>query len=130
MIAYLLASGAVWTAVSAIAGFSHFTLMAKIHKNLDGGLDEQTGKRRLPLYFIGHLAFALIFAYVLRLVWPAEVPLTGGLLFGALAGMLIYIPAGLAQFAMFHYPAIMVLGGALIGIFQTTVAGLIGGLIL
>jgi hypothetical protein len=104
--------------------------MAKIHKTLAGRLDEQNRKNRLPLHFIGHLAFALIFAYLLRLIWPAEVPLTSGVVFGALAGMLIYIPSGLTQFAMLHYSAAMVIGSALIGILQTAVAGLVGGLIL
>lgn len=130
MAEYLLASGAIWLSIIAIAGASHFTIMAKTHKTVPGRLDEQSGKRRLPLHFIGHFAFALIFAYLLRMVWPAEVPLSGGALFGALVGMAIYIPLLLTQFAMFHYPATMVIGGALFGISQTVVAGLVGGLIL
>ena len=127
---YLFASGAMGLSIAIIAGLSHFTIMANLHKAVAGRLDAQSGKWRLPLFFIGHLAFALIFAYLLRLVWPAEVPLAGGALFGALVGMAIYIPLLFSQFAMFHYPAALVIGGALIGIFQTAVAGLIGGLIL
>jgi hypothetical protein len=130
MAEYLLATGAIWIASAAIAGISQNTVMTKIHKTVAGRLDEQSGKRRLPLHFIGNLAFALLFAYLLRMVWPAEVPLTGGTLFGALLGMAVYIPLLLTQFAMFHYPAAMVIGGALIGILQTAAAGLVGGLIL
>jgi len=47
-----------------------------------------------------------------------------------MTGLVIYLPNMLAQFATFPYPTVMVMGGALIGVLQTTVAGLIGGLIL
>jgi hypothetical protein len=76
------------------------------------------------------LAFALVFAYLLRLAWPADVPLLNGAMFGLMAGLAIYLPQMLNQFATFPYPAAMVIGGALIGILQTTAAGLIGGLLL
>jgi len=127
---YLLASGAIWVAVSVIASLGHLAVLGKIYKNMSGLLDEQTSKRRMPLYYIGHLAFALIFAYLLRLAWPAEVPLTGSAQFGFIAGLAIYTPQMLNQFAAFPYPAAMMIGGAIIGILQTTAAGFIGGLIL
>ncbi|MGH7452353.1 MAG: hypothetical protein ACRENG_13485 [bacterium] len=127
---YLLATGAIWLARSVISSIGHIVVLGSVYKSMSGLLDEQTGKRRLPLYYIGSLAFALIFAYLLRMAWPADVPLTNGVLFGLLAGLAIYIPSLLNQFATFPYPAKMVVGGAIIGILQTTVAGLIGGLIL
>jgi hypothetical protein len=127
---YLLASGAIWMAVSIIASLGHIVALGKTYRNMSGLLDEQTGKRRLPLYYIGSLAFALVFAYLLRLAWPADVPLLNGAMFGLMAGLAIYLPQMLNQFATFPYPAAMVIGGALIGILQTTAAGLIGGLLL
>ncbi|MDZ7359270.1 MAG: hypothetical protein ONB46_00900 [candidate division KSB1 bacterium] len=130
MTTYLLASGAIWLAVSVIASIGHLAVLGKIYKSMNGLLDEQTSKRRMPLYYIGHLAFALIFAYLLRLAWPAEVSLAGGALFGLAIGLAIYIPQMLNQFAAFPYPATIVIGAAIIGILQTTAAGLIGGLIL
>jgi len=130
MTSYLLASGMTWIAVSIIAGIGRLAVLSKIFKNMNGLLDEQTGKHRMPLYFLSSLAFALIFAYLIRMAWPANVPLTSGILFGLLTGLAIYIPQMLNQFAAFPYPATMVIGSAVIGILQTTVAGLIGGLIL
>ncbi len=97
---------------------------------MSGRLDEQTGRRRLPLYYIGSLAFALVFAYLLRLAWPADVPIASGVIFGLMVGLAIYLPQTLTQFATFPYPVTMILGGAILGILQTTVAGLIGALIL
>jgi hypothetical protein len=130
MSSYLLAAGAIWLAVSVISSIGHLVVLGSIYKNMSGLLDGQTGKRRLPLYYIGSLAFALIFTYLLRMAWPADVPLTNGAIFGLVTGLAIYIPQILNQFATFPYPAKMVVGGAVIGILQTTVAGLIGGLIL
>jgi hypothetical protein len=130
MINYILASGAIWIAVSFISSIGHIAVLGKTYKNMNGLLDEQTGKRRLPLYYIGSLAFALLFAYLLRVAWPADVPPTNGAIFGLIAGLAIYIPQMLNQFAAFPYPAAMVIGGAIIGILQTTAAGLIGGLLL
>jgi hypothetical protein len=127
---YLLATGAIWLAISAISSIGHIVVLGGVYKNMSGLLGEQTGKRRLPLYYIGSLAFALVFAYLLRMAWPAEVPLTSGVRFGLMAGLAIYLPSALNQFAAFPYPATMVIGGALIGILQTTIAGLLGGLIL
>jgi hypothetical protein len=127
---YLLATGAIWLAISVISSIGHIVVLGKVYKNMPGQLDEQTGKRRLPLYYIGSLAFALVFAYLLRMAWPADVPLTNGTIFGFMVGLAIYIPGALNQFAAFPYPATMVMGGAIIGILQTSVAGLIGGLIL
>lgn len=126
---YLLAAGAIWLAVAAISSIGHILVLGGVYKNMSGLLDERTGKRRLPLYYIGSLAFALIFAYLLRLAWPADVPLTSGTIFGLLAGLAIYVPSMLNQFATFPYPAKMVVGGAVIGIVQTTAAGLVGGMI-
>jgi len=130
MSSYLLAAGAIWLAVSAISSIGHLAVLGSVYKNMSGLLDEQTGKRRLPLYYIGSLAFALVFAYLLRMAWPADVPLTSGAIFGLMAGLAIYIPGMLNQFATFPYPAKMVIGGAVIGMVQTTVAGLIGAVIL
>ncbi|MGH7598665.1 MAG: hypothetical protein ACREOI_20110 [bacterium] len=130
MSSYLLATGAIWLAVSVISSIGHILVLGSVYKNMSGLLDEQTGKRRLPLYYIGSLAFALVFAYLLRLAWPADVPLTNGAIFGLVTGLAIYIPGMLNQFATFPYPAKMVVGGAVIGIAQTTVAGLIGGVVL
>lgn len=127
---YLLASGAIWLAVSVIASLGHLAVLGKIYQNMNGLLDEKISKRRMPLYYIGHLVFALVFVYLLRLAWPADAPLAGGALFGFVAGLAIYLPQMLNQFAAFPYPAAMVIGGAIIGIVQTTAAGLIGGLIL
>lgn len=130
MPAFLLAAVAIWVAVAAISSFGHLAVLGKTYKSMTGLLDETTGKRRLSLYFIGTLAFALIFAYLLRLAWPAEVSLANGTLFGFMTGLVIYLPQMLTQFATFPYPAAMVIGGTLIGILQTTVAGLVGGLLL
>ena len=130
MPAFLLAAVAIWVAVAAISSFGHLAVLGKTYKSMTGLLDETTGKRRLSLYFIGTLAFALIFAYLLRLAWPAEVSLANGARFGFMTGLVIYLPQILTQFATFPYPATMVIGGALIGILQTTAAGLIGGLLL
>ena len=130
MVNYLLATGAIWITISVISSVGHITVLGNVYKNMPGLLDERTGKRRLPLYYIGALAFALIFAYLLRLTWPVEVPLTSGGVFGFLVGLAIYLPQTLNQFATFPYPAKMVLGGATIGVLQTTAAGLIGALIL
>jgi len=136
MTSYLLAVAAIWIAVALIASVGHIAVLGKTYKSMPGLLDEQTrkgfgaGKRRLPLYYIGSLVFALIFAYLLRMAWPAEVPLANGALFGLMTGLVIYLQQTLNQFATFPYPAAMVIGGASIGILQTTVAGLIGGLIL
>lgn len=135
MNSYLLASGAIWIAISILASIGHIAVLGKMYKNMRGLLDEQTGKRRLPLYYIGSLAFALVFAYLLRMAWPADVPLISGVVFGLMVGLAIYIPSLLNQFATFPstgvaHPATMVIGGAVIGILQTTVAGLIGGLVL
>ncbi len=127
---YLLATAAIWIAVSLIASVGHIAVLGKTYRNMTGLLDEQTGKRRLPLYYIGGLAFTLVFAYLLRMAWPADVPVANGALFGLMTGLVIYLPQMLNQFATFPYPAAMVIGGAIIGILQTTVAGLIGGLIL
>jgi hypothetical protein len=127
---YLLATGAIWLAVSVISSIGHLIVLGSVYKNMSGLLDEQTGKRRLPLYYIGSLAFALVFAYLLRMAWPADVPLMSGATFGLIVGLAIYIPQILNQFATFPYPATMVIGGAVIGILQTIVAGLIGGVIL
>jgi membrane associated rhomboid family serine protease len=130
MATYFLACGAIWIAVSVLASIGHLAVLGKTYKNMVGLWDEQTGKRRLPLYYIGSLAFALVFAYLLRLAWPADVPLADGAVFGLMTGLAIYFPQMLNQFATFPYPATMVVGGAIIGILQTTAAGLIGGLIL
>jgi len=130
MTSYLLAVAAIWIAVALISGIGHLAVLGKIYKNMTGLLDEQTGKRRLPLYCIGALAFALVFAYLLRMAWPADVPLANGASFGLMTGLVIYLPQMLNQFATFPYPAAMMMGGAIIGIVQTTLAGLIGGLIL
>ena len=130
MPAFLLAAVAIWVAVAAISSFGHLAVLGKTYKSMTGLLDETTGKRRLSVYFIGTLAFALIFAYLLRLAWPAEVSLANGTLFGFMTGLVIYLPQMLTQFATFPYPAAMVIGGTLIGILQTTVAGLVGGLLL
>lgn len=130
MSSYFLATGAIWLAVSAISSVGHLVVLGSVYKNMSGLLDEQTGKRRLPLYYISSLAFALVFAYLLRMAWPADVPLTNGAIFGLMAGLAIYIPGMLNKFATFPYPAKVVVGGAVIGIVQTTVAGLIGGLVL
>lgn len=130
MSSYFLATGAIWLAVSVISSIGHLVVLGSVYKNMPGLLDEQTGKRRLPLYYIGSLAFALVFAYLLRMAWPADVPLTNGAIFGLMAGLAIYVPSALNQFATFPYPATMVIGGAIIGIVQTTVAGLIGGMVL
>jgi hypothetical protein len=127
---YLLATAAIWIAVSLISSIGHIAVLGKTYKNMPGLHDEQTGKRRLPLHYIGSLAFALVFAYLLRMAWPAEVSFANGALFGLITGLVIYLPQMLNQFAAFPYPAAMVIGGAIIGILQTTVAGLIGGLIL
>lgn len=127
---YLLAAGAMWLAMALITSFGHLVVLGKAYKSLPHRLDDETGKRRLPLYYVANLAFALVFAYLLRLAWPAEVPLVTGARFGFLAGLAIYLPQMLNQFAAFPYPAAMVIGGALLGILQTTVAGAIGGLIL
>jgi len=127
---YLLASGVIWLAVSVIASIGHMAVLGKTYKNMMGLLDEQTGKRRLPLYYLANLAFALIFAYLLRMAWPAEISLINGAVFGLLAGLAIYLPQMLNQFATFPYPPAMIVGGAIIGIVQTTLAGFIGGLIL
>jgi len=130
MSSYLLAAGAIALAVAVVSSIGHIVVLGSVYKNMSGLLDEQTGKRRLPLYYIGSLAFALTFAYLLRMAWPADVPLTNGVIFGLLAGLAIYVPSALNQFAAFPYPTKMVIGGAMIGIVQTTVAGLIGGLVL
>jgi len=130
MRAYFLATAAIWIAVALISSVGHIAVLGKIYKNMTGLLDETTGKRRLPLYYVGALAFALIFAYLLRVAWPAEVSLANGALFGLLTGLAIYLPQMLNQFATFPYPGAMVIGGAIIGVLQTLVAGLIGGLIL
>jgi hypothetical protein len=130
MSSYLLAAGAIWLAVSVVSSIGHLVVLGSVYKNMSGLLDEPTGKRRLPLYYIGSLAFALVFAYLLRMAWPADVPLTNGALFGLMAGLAIYIPQILNQFATFPYPAKMVVGGTIIGVVQTTAAGLIGGLVL
>ena len=130
MINYLLAVAAIWVAVAAISSLGHIAVLRKIYKSLAGLLEENIGKRRLPLYYIGSLAFALVFAYLLRMAWPAEVSLANGARFGFMTGLVIYLPQMLTQFATFPYPAAMVIGGAFIGILQTTIAGLIGGLIL
>jgi len=127
---YFLATAAIWIAVALISSIGHIAVLGKIYKSMAGLLDEQTGKRRLPLYYIGGLAFALVFTYLLRMAWPADVPMVNGVIFGLMTGMVIYLPQMLNQFAAFPYPAAMVIGGAIIGILQTTVAGLIGGLIL
>jgi hypothetical protein len=130
---YLLAAAAIWITVSLISSIGHIAVLRKTYKSMAGLLDERTGKRRLPLYYIGSLAFALIFAYLLRLAWPAEVSFANGALFGLITGLAIYLPQMLNQFVPLcgiPYPAAMVIGGALIGILQTTIAGLIGGLIL
>jgi hypothetical protein len=127
---YLLATGAIWLAISIISSIGHIIVLGGVYKNMSGLLDEQTGKRRLPLFYIGSLAFALVFAYLLRMAWPADVPPTSGTIFGLVTGLAIYIPGMLNQFAAFPYPANMVVGGAVTGILQTTVAGLIGGMIL
>ena len=127
---YLLATGAIWLAISIISSIGHILVLGRVYKNISGRLDEQTGKRRLPLYYIGSLAFALVFAYLLRLAWPADVPVINGAVFGLMTGLAIYIPGMFNQFASFPYPVTMVIGGAVIGILQTTVAGLIGGLVL
>jgi hypothetical protein len=130
MDSYLLAAGAIWIAISIIASIGHIAVPGKTYKNMSGLLDEQTGKRRLPLHYVGSLAFALIFAYLLRMAWPADVPLASGAIFGLMTGLAIYVPSMLNQFAAFPYPATMIVGSAVIGILQTTIAGLIGGLIL
>ena len=130
MISYLLAVAAIWIAVALISSVGHIAVLGKTYKSKPGLLDEQTGKRRLPLYYLGGLTFALIFSYMLRMAWPADVPLANGALFGLMTGLVIYLPQMLNQFAAFPYPAAMVIGGAIIGILQTLVAGLIGGLIL
>jgi membrane associated rhomboid family serine protease len=127
---YLLASGAIWIAVSIISSLGHITVLGKTYQNMNGWFEAQTGKRRLPLYYIGSLAFALIFAYLIRLAWPADVPVASGAIFGLLAGLALYIPQMLNQFAAFPYPPTLVIGGAIIGILQTTIAGLVGGLLL
>ena len=127
---YLLATGAIWLAVAVISSIGHIIVLGSAYKNMPGLLDEQTGKRRLPLYYIGSLAFALVFAYLLRMAWPADVPLTSGVIFGLVTGLAIYVPGALNQFAAFPYPAKMIVGSAVIGIVQTTVAGLIGGVVL
>lgn len=127
---YLLAVAVIWIVVAVISSLRHMAVLGKTYKSMTGLLDETTGKRRLPLYYVGALAFALIFAYLLRLAWPTDVSLANGALFGFMTGLVIYLPQMLTQFATFPYPAAMVIGGALIGILQTTVAGLIGGLIL
>jgi hypothetical protein len=127
---YLLATGAIWLAVAVVSSIGHIIVLGSVYKNMSGLLDEQTGKRRLPLYYIGSLAFALVFAYLLRMAWPADVPLISGVVFGLMVGLAIYVPSVLNQFATFPYPAKMVVGGALIGIVQTTVAGLVGGVVL
>lgn len=130
MVNYLLATGAIWITISVISSIGHIAVLGNVYKNIPGLLDERTGKRRMPLYYIGALAFAFIFAYLLRLAWPVEVPLTSGGVFGFLVGLAIYLPQTLNQFATFPYPAKMVLGGAAIGVLQTTAAGLIGASIL
>jgi len=139
MTSYLLAVAAIWIAVALISGIGHIAVLGKTYKSMTGLLDEQTrkgfgaGKRRLPLYYIGSLAFALVFAYLLRMAWPADVPLANGALFGLMTGLVIYLPQMLTQFVPLcgiPYPAAMVIGGAIIGVLQTTVAGLIGGFIL
>jgi hypothetical protein len=130
MVNYLLATGAIWITISVISSIGHIAVLGNVYKNMPGLLDERTGKRRLSLYYIGGLAFALIFAYLLRLTWPVEVPLTSGGIFGFLVGLAIYLPQTLNQFAAFPYPAKMVLGSAVIGVLQTTAAGLIGAIIL
>ncbi len=127
---YLLATGAIWLAVAIVSSIGHIVVLGSVYKNMSGRLDEPTGKRRLPLYYIGSLVFALVFAYLLRMAWPADVPLTSGVIFGLVTGLAIYVPSVLNQFATFPYPAKMVIGGAVIGIVQTTAAGLIGGVIL
>lgn len=127
---YLLTVTAMWVASAVIASFGHIVVLGKTYKNMTGLLDESTGKRRMPLHFIGNLAFALVFAFLLRLAWSADVSLANGALFGFMTGLVIYLPLMFTQFATFPYPAAMVIGGTLIGVLQTTVAGLIGGLIL
>ncbi|MGH7455165.1 MAG: hypothetical protein ACRENG_27670, partial [bacterium] len=126
----LLATVAIWLAVSVISSIGYIVVLGSVSKNMSGLLDEQTRKRRLPLYYISSLTFALIFAYLLRMAWPADVPLASGAMFGLMTGLAIYVPGMLYQFATFPYPAKKGVGGAIIGILQTTVAGLIGGLVL
>ncbi|MDZ7292744.1 MAG: DUF1761 family protein [candidate division KSB1 bacterium] len=127
---YLLAVIAIWFAISFLSGIAHNIVLGKIYESIPGLADEKIRKGRQPLPYLGSLVFALVFAYLLRMAWPAEVPVTSGIVFGLMAGLAIYIPQMLNQFARFPYPATMVIGGAVIGILQTTLAGLIGGLIL
>ncbi|MDZ7344231.1 MAG: hypothetical protein ONA90_06915 [candidate division KSB1 bacterium] len=127
---YLLATAAIWMTISVMTSLGRIAGLGKVSPNMPGWLDERTSKRRLPFYYIGSLAFALIFAYLLRLTWPVEVSLARGGIFGLLVGLAIYLPQTLQQFATFTYPAKTMLGGAAIGIVQTTAAGLIGAIIL
>jgi hypothetical protein len=130
MVEYLLATGAIWVTISIISSLGHVVVLGRVYKNMSGLLDEQTGRQRLPLYYIGGLAFALVFAYLLRMAWPAEVPLASGVVFGLMVGLAVYLPQALNQVATFPYPAQMVVGGAVIGVVQSALAGLVGAVIL
>ena len=131
MLNYFLAVGAAWLAAGLIAFVGHDVILRDTYKSMqDVMLDAKTAKRRLPLYFLARLAFALVLVYLLRLLAPVEASWQTGLQVGALAGLLIYLPMAFDQLAGFRYPRRLVFGGTLIGLAQCTAAGVAAALVL
>jgi len=127
---YLLAVVAVWITASVIAMVGHAVILRNTYESVrDMLLDEQTGKRRFPLYFIGRLAFAFVLVYLLRQVAPVEASLLVGLELGVLVGVITNLPLALDQFASFPYPPAMILGGAAVGLVQCAAAGVVAALL-
>ncbi len=130
MASYLLATGAAWLAASVVAFIGHKMILEGIYKTIPGPLlDETTTKRRAPLHFLARLAFAFVLVYLLRLLAPVQTSWQTGLLLGALAGLLAYVPLAFEQFARHSYPGKMIITSALIGILQSAAAGVAAAVI-
>ena len=131
MLSYFLAVGAAWLAASVISSIGHIGVLGTTYKSMqDKLLEEETGKRRMPFYFLGRLVFAFIFVYLLQVVAPVDSTWLTGLRYGALVGLIIYMPRAFDEFASFPYPFKMIIAGALIGVNEASAAGVVAVLIL
>ena len=130
MAIYLFATAAAWLAASLIALAGQAILPGGRDAFWPGVPREQTSAgRRLPLQLLARLAFALVLVYALHAFAPAKEMWQAGLRFGALAGLLIYLPLAFERLARYALPAKTIVAGTCVGMVESAAAGLAAAMI-
>jgi len=127
MTSYFLATGAAWL-VAALITLAGQNFMRRFESATISEAAKSAAPR-LPLQLLARLAFALVLVYGLRKLAPVTLPWQAGLEWGALAGLLIYLPWAFDQYPVTSGSATLTLAMLFIGILQSAAAGAVAALV-